>query len=232
MKAYALAAVLCVAAVANGYAADLPVTVAPAARSYSVPASYNWSGFYLGVNGGYGFGTSSWDSSFAGTGNFNVNGALAGGTVGINYQAGSFVFGFEADGDWTGFTGASNNALCALSAQTAGAVCQTKETWLVTVRGRAGYAVNRLLIFATAGGATGNVEAGLRPPGTVDDLNNFGWTAGGGIEAAITDYWTVKLEYLYVDLGNATCNLNCGLTVTVPLTESLVRAGINFKLPF
>jgi outer membrane immunogenic protein len=117
---------------------------------------------------------------------------------------------------------------------TAGAVCQTAEHWLGTARARIGFAVDRLLIFGTAGGASGDIKAGLNPPGTYDASNNFGWTAGGGVEGAITENWTAKIEYLHVDLGNATCPTNCGLAVpmTVPLTENLIRAGINYKFGF
>ena len=234
MKRTVLAVLLCSVAADRGLAADLPQAgPPPTAVRYAPAVSYDWSGFYIGVNGGYGVGNSSWNSAapFT-TGNFTTDGLLAGGTIGINYQAGQFVFGFEGDADWAGFKGTSNNAYCSLV--TAGAVCQTAEHWLGTARARIGFAVNRLLIFGTAGGASGDIKAGLNPPGTYDASNNFGWTAGGGVEGAITENWTAKIEYLHVDLGNATCPANCGLAVpmTVPLTENLVRAGINYKFGF
>jgi len=56
-----------------------------------------------------------------------------------------------------------------------------------------------------------------------------GWTAGAGVEYAFTPNWTAKVEYLYVDLGNLSCNLNCASGTSVTLTENIVRAGINYK---
>jgi outer membrane immunogenic protein len=214
----------------KGFSADLPV--APPAAIYAPPRTYDWSGFYFGVYGGYGFGSTSWASSTFSTENFRTDGFLVGGTLGINYQVSRVVFGFEADGGWAGLKGSSGDSVCGLI--TAGAVCQTEQTWLATFRARLGFAVNRLLFFATAGGVTGDVQAGVNPPGTFDTTNGFGWTAGGGFEAALAENWTVKAEYLYVDLGNAACPTNCGALVpaTVPLTENLIRAGINYRLPF
>lgn len=225
-KATALAILLCLITAGSAFAADLPAgPPPPPSASYRPLAQYDWSGFYIGINGGYGFGTTSWAP--ATTGNFKTSGALAGGTLGINYQGGPFVFGFEADADWAGFKGStSTDPYCMALA----AACETKQPWLVTARARVGYAISRLLIFGTAGGATGEIRAGFNPPGKFDTTNTFGWIAGGGIEAGITENWTVKVEYLYVDLGNGSCSTNCGgIPITVPLTESLVRAGINYR---
>jgi outer membrane immunogenic protein len=70
--------------------------------------------------------------------------------------------------------------------------------------------------------------------GNFSSATEYGWTAGAGIEAAFAQNWTAKIEYLYVDFGNATCNGACGIGIptTVSLTESLVRAGINYKFSF
>jgi outer membrane immunogenic protein len=227
-QATALAILLCLFTVGNGFAADLPAGPPPPAHvSYHPYTQYDWSGFYIGLNGGYGFGSSNWAPVI--TEHFKTSGALAGGTVGINYQGGPFVVGFEADADWAGFKGSSSTAAYCMAL---GVTCETKQDWLVTARARVGYAFSRLLIFGTAGGATGEIRAGLNPPGKFDTTNSFGWTAGGGLEAGITENWTAKVEYLYVDLGNGSCtSTNCGpLTpITIPLTESLVRAGINYR---
>ena len=130
------------------------------------------------------------------------------------------------------FKGTSAVAYC--SAITTGAGCQTEERWLATFRARVGYAIDRVLIFGTAGGATGSIWAGLSPPGTFDISNNFGWTVGGGLEAIITQNWTAKVEYLYVNLGSGVCPVNCGLAVpiNVPLNENLVRVGVNYRFAF
>ena len=82
---------------------------------------------------------------------------------------------------------------------------QTQSDWLATVRGRAGYAFDRILIYGTGGGAFGNVQAGVRRAGPFSSSTQTGWTAGAGVEFAFTPNLTAKVEYLYVDLGNQSC---------------------------
>jgi outer membrane immunogenic protein len=111
---------------------------------------YNWSGVYLGINGGYGFGSSGWSdpqnpSSFTtggstSSGNFNTNGGLVGGTLGVNFQTGGFVFGVEGDWDWQGLQGTNNSSFCNILASGTPS-CETKSDWIGTIRARAGYAV-------------------------------------------------------------------------------------------
>jgi outer membrane immunogenic protein len=123
------------------------VTKAPA----MVPP-YNWTGFYLGINGGYGFGRSNWDGLPA---SLNVTGAMAGGQLGYNWQFGQFVYGLEGDGDWTNLRGTANPTDCSLE-------CQTKNDFLATARGRLGIAADRLLPYVTGGlevALTGNWTA-------------------------------------------------------------------------
>ena len=78
--------------------------------------------------------------------------------------------------------------------------CQTGNNWLATARGRAGYAADRVLLYANAGGAFANVQTNFN--GTTTSHTQSGWTAGAGIEWAFADNWTAKVEYLYVNLGN------------------------------
>ena len=131
-------------------AADIPRPVARA--PVYVPLAYNWTGFYLGINGGYGWGRSNWNSY--GSGNFNTSGPLIGATIGYNWQApGSpWVFGLEGDVDWTNMRGSFANALCPTG-------CETRNTWLATVRPRLGYAVDRVLPYVTGGLAVGDIRA-------------------------------------------------------------------------
>src|SRR5215470_3767405 len=107
-------------------AADLPPRY-PVTRAPIYAPLYNWSGFYLGVNGGGALGSSTWDS----TGDFDLSGGLWGLTAGYNWQAGAFVFGIEGDVDWTNIKG-HTFAFCAPG-------CETSNSWLATVRGRVGY---------------------------------------------------------------------------------------------
>ena len=177
----------------SALAADLPPgPPPPQAPAYYKPAPtfYNWSGVYVGINGGYGFGsTNNWTGALGGsTGNFSTNGALAGGTLGFNYQTGPFVFGIEGDGDWSDIQGSSAGGCGTLGAGIGVVIpatvsCKTANTWLATGRGRVGYAFDRLLLYGTGGGAFGNVTAST--PGSAFGSNSnteFGWTAGAGIE--------------------------------------------------
>src|ERR1041385_4755914 len=116
-----------VAAASSAFAADIQRRQMPAkAPAYITPA-YNWTGFYVGINGGGGWGHSDWSAPLA-TGSFNLSGGLVGGTVGYNWQTGPVVFGLEGDIDWANIRGSST---CG-----AGLSCETKNTWLATARGR------------------------------------------------------------------------------------------------
>ena len=221
-----LVAALLVFFAGHAWAADMPMP-APAPPPLYLPEAraYNWTGFYVGVNGGGAFGQSNWTAPPPATGNFTVDGGLVGGTVGANYQLGSVVFGVEADADWSNVTGTTFNTSCA------GVGCETDSGWLATVRGRVGYAWDRFLAYGTAGGALANVQAaaGQFP---FSSSTQVGWTAGAGVEYAFAPNWTAKVEYLFVDLANASCGpANCGAptNTTVSLNENIIRGGINFK---
>jgi len=264
----AISSVVMVSTVAasRAIAADLPVRTEAPAYYPAVAPIYDWGGAYIGINGGYAFGQSQWGSDalnpsgLTSTGNFHVNGGMAGVTAGVSGQWGPWVLGAEGDFDWQGLKGTSNSPYCTSlitssaattpPATAAGLSCKTASTWLGTFRGRVGYAWDRVLVFGTAGVAGANVQTGLNtlPPQTNFDV---GWTAGAGLEWAIADNWTFKVEYLFVDLGNVSCNhgYSCGYdaaatttggtnpTITpavnsnssVKLNENLIRIGVNFK---
>jgi len=231
MKRILIAGALALAAGGQALAADLPQPGPPPPRAPAtyVPAPvpvFSWTGIYVGINGGYAFGDSNWTDPILGsTGNFTTSGWLAGGTIGGNYQWGQFVLGIEGDGDWTNLTGTTNSA-----AGSCGVGCTTQSDWLATVRGRAGWAWNRVLFYGTAGAAFAHVQAAA---GAFPFMNSTeaGWTAGVGLEYAFAPNWTAKAEYLFVDLANASCGFaNCGGTsTTVSLNENIIRAGVNFK---
>jgi len=238
MKRTLFAGALALATATPALAADLvrppgPPPQAPATYVPTTAPVYNWGGIYIGINGGYAYGNSDWSAAgtFASTGNFNVTGPLVGATLGANYQAGQFVFGIEGDGDWSDIKGST-------ACTTVAGSCQTANDWLATLRGRLGFAIDRVLIYGTAGGAYGDVKS---TPGTAASTNNseFGWTAGAGLEFAITDNVTAKAEYLFVDLANSSYACPAAVcaaaatTAPVSFDTSLIRAGLNFKFnPF
>jgi outer membrane immunogenic protein len=105
--------------------------------------------------------------------------------------------------------------------------CDTKNNWISTLRGRVGYAVDRVLFYGTAGGAFGNIKANTNT--TAPSVNKAGWTAGAGVEAAFADNWTARIEYLYVDLENASSFTTLPGPTTVKFNTSMIRLGVDYK---
>ncbi len=222
MKRLLLAALGLGALAMPALGADLPRKAPP----YIAPA-FSWTGFYVGINGGYGWGNSNWTDTVTGasTGNFNISGGLAGGTLGYNLQTGSWVWGLETDLDWANIKGTTNFAACG------GGSCTTSDSWLGTFRGRIGYAFDRWMLFATGGLAYGDIKISSGAGGS-GSANRVGWTAGGGVEFAISGPWSAKIEYLYADLGKPTCDTTCnggGDPFTVTFKTNIVRAGVNYR---
>ena len=218
MKRVILALVSVAVLTGTAAAADLARPLPqPYYKAPAVVPAFSWTGFYIGLNGGGGFGRSAWDT----TGSFNTSGGLVGGTIGYNYQIGQAVVGIEGDIDWANIKGTTNNA-CTFG-------CRTSDSWLSTVRGRLGYAADRFMPYITGGAAFGDVKASTPGfPGANSD--RVGWTAGAGIEFAVAQNLSLKAEYLYVDLGKFNCGIACGAAFTdnVSFTTNLVRAGVNY----
>ncbi len=211
-----------------------------------VPAN-TWTGFYIGVNGGYGW--SAGNSEVAVTlhdyGNRvatktssldNSNAGFGGGQIGYNWQHGNLVFGVEADLQGTDINGkgaAAVNIEDLLIA--ANATAQTSLDWFGTVRGRLGYAFDRTLVYATGGFAFGGVKdrlslsvddhhldnGGVVTGTAAKDTTRTGFVLGGGIEYALTPAWSLKGEYQYIDLGSS----NLTAAAANPLTESSNATG-------
>ncbi|MEX2127590.1 MAG: outer membrane protein [Xanthobacteraceae bacterium] len=211
-------------AVAAGaaFAADMPVRrpLPPQATVKAPPPLlFDWSGFYAGVHGGYGWGRSSFDYPGAPSGSFDADGWLLGGVVGVNYQAGQTVLGLEADLNWTDLSGST---ACVTG------ICQTTNSWLGTVRGRLGYAADRFMPYVTGGVAFGDVEANVPGVGKASDTR-VGWTAGVGAEYALSERMSWKTEYLYVDLGKFNCGAACAGPANVDFKAHIVRTGLNLR---
>jgi len=213
MHKYLLAALLAGVSV-NAFAADLPSRKAPPSmpQVYRAPA-FTWTGLYAGVNAGVGIGSLS---------NSNLpasNGGVYGAQIGYNQQFGQFVGGFEADVDGTGMDRKG----------TFGALGNKLDTGLMTTeRLRAGMAIDRALIFATAGYAGINTTAGVNGLGSESVWRNGG-AIGFGAEYAFTNNITAKAEYLYTGYANANYFPGTAAAETSGLSVNLFRLGLNYK---
>jgi outer membrane immunogenic protein len=187
-------------------AAAMPVKAVPYTNLY------NWTGLYIGINGGGGWGRGDFSAA---PGRFDTSGGLIGGTIGYNYQAGQAVFGLEGDLDWSNVRGST---ACA-----PGFTCETRNDYLATVRGRIGYAFDRFMPYVTGGLAVGGVKNSITGLGESSETK-AGYALGGGLEAALVGPWTAKVEYLYVDLGRSDAPVG-----DVKNTSNLVRAGLNYR---
>ena len=197
-------------------AADLPRhrAMPEKAPAYVPPPVYNWTGFYVGINGGGAWGHSDFSAPISTS--LNTSGGLVGGTIGYNYQMGQVVFGVEGDGDWSGIRGST----------TCGATtCDIHNNWLATARGRLGYAFDRFMPYVTGGAAFGDIKSSVAGFGDTT-TTRAGWTAGGGLEVAIAGPWTAKVEYLHVDLGSAATAVP---GADASFKSDIVRAGVNYR---
>jgi outer membrane immunogenic protein len=234
---------LAVSWVVPAAAADLPVK----APIYKAPpvALWEWTGCYIGAEGGGNWGrTSNYDitAPFVGlpvTNPFDLRGALAGGTLGCNYQTGKFVFGIEGDISWTNKNGVANEIAPFNTTATIG----VQERWIDTLRGRLGYKFgdhDQFLLYVTGGAAAGRVEGSTCSAVCYTVANTMtGWTVGGGGEWAIFPsapvphgWLSVKVEYLYVDLGKKDFMFDPtvpGLTSkNIAVIDHIARAGLNW----
>ena len=225
-------------------AADLPPRY-PTKAPVMVTSVYNWTGCYIGVEGGGAWGRArdtSLDPRFPGeiTGPFSLSGVLVGGTVGCNYQVDRIVFGIEGDLSWTNKRG-STFAIPPFLTSSFGEV---RESWIGTVRGRLGYAfADRWLLYVTGGLAATTAKLTITDAlfgiNASESQSKAGWTIGGGVEAALDRNWTAKVEYLYVDYGRIgyfNPSVAIGpyvlLNQSVRLTDHLFRVGVNYRFGY
>jgi outer membrane immunogenic protein len=210
---------LCVLAGSTAYAADMPTK---ACRQYSPVYVPTWSGFYAGLNAGYGW--ASVNAVTDGAPSNNLNGFVGGGQLGYNWQTGSFVFGVE--GDFQGTTQKKSDTFTVLG--TAFTVDQ-KIPWFATARGRLGYAWGPWMLYATGGAAWINYKLDVSALGLTasDNTTKAAFTVGGGVEWMLMQNWSAKLEYLYMDTGDVSTTL-FGTTFTGRAKDNLVRVGLNY----
>lgn len=208
----------------SALAADLDVPL---------PASFDWSGPYVGVFGA----AVAVDGTFDGVCNpvcgttytdMEQSGiGYAGGILGgWNHQIDSFVFGFE--GDWAfGGTVATNDE--------AGVDTDLSFNNIATLRARAGFALDNTLLYATGGLAAVDMEFGaVMSTNESDSKWAYGWTAGGGLEHAFSDNLSGRIEYLYVGMEDVDFSMTDGAATTLDATQSfddihMVRVGLTYN---
>lgn len=219
----------------------------------------SWTGFYIGVNGGYGWSASDsrldgsaaeldycykyycYFDKDAGHRDLSPTGGFGGGQIGYNAQRNRFVFGIEADIQGSGI---GDSAAIDLLGGDAAVRGKTELNWFGTVRGRVGYTFDRALVYFTGGFAFGGVKDTLgvtSPWGDTakvsKDDTKTGFVLGGGIEYALNSSWSLKGEYQYIDLGSEKLSADAGDycawasgTLHADHTYHTVRAGLNYRI--
>ena len=205
MKKFLLGAVGFVALVsaAPASAADLaarPYTKAPP----MIAAIYDWSGFYVGANGGWGSSRNCWDvlpplvAVAAPEGCHDATGGVAGGQIGYRWQSGGWVFGLEAQGDWADLRGSN------VSQQFGGSINRSKIDAFGLFTGQIGYAWNNALLYVKGGAAVTDSRYDIRNAVTnvlaasTGDQTRWGGTIGAGVEYGFAPNWSAGVEYDHI----------------------------------
>lgn len=205
------------------HAADV-IPPTPAPPPVYVPKAFTWTGLYAGVNAGYGSANVSATATFLGasaTASETLTGFVGGGQFGALMQWGMGVFGGEVDFQASGQK---------KSATIFGVTFTDSIPWFMTYRARFGVAFDRILLYGTAGGAYGEFKSEATALGLTVSTSSqrAALTAGAGIEGAITDFLTARLEYLYIDSGNVDSNIGL-INVTTRVRDHIVRGAVNFR---
>jgi outer membrane immunogenic protein len=211
--------VVALGAVAPAVAADLP------ARPYvkapvMIPAIYDWSGFYIGLNGGGGSSRKCWDNNnvlgipnvpAVREGCHDATGGMVGGQIGYRWQSGGWVFGVEAQGDWADFKGSNPSIPVALIAGVPLLTNQTKIDAIGLFTGQIGYAWNNVLWYVKGGGALtddryNGVVTGSNILLDTSTETRWGGTVGTGVEVSFAPDWSVAFEYDHLFMGSRNLN--------------------------
>ena len=232
---FVTASIVALGVAAPAFGADLAArhqmyTKAPPA----IAAIYDWSGFYIGINGGWGNNHSSWDFVGVGPeGSHDANGGTVGVQVGYRWQMGQIVFGVEGQGNWADFKGSN------ISQQFAGFTNQTKTDAFGLITGQVGYAFNNVLLYVNGGAAvTGNSYRVFAPGGalfaTGGDDTRWGGAIGAGVEVGFAPNWSVGVQYDHLFMQDSTINFTtpAGFSAgsdRVKQDIDLVTARVNYK---
>ena len=225
---------------APAVAADLPARTYTKAPPPVAAAIYDWSGFYIGANGGWGTSRKCWtNTSVAGIatipnvseGCHDASGGTAGGQIGYRWQSSAWVFGLEAQGNWADFKGSNISPLLLTNS--------SKIDAFGLFTGQVGYAWNNALLYVKGGGAvTSDKYSGTLPGIPIDSAKETRWggTVGAGIEYGFAPNWSAALEYDHLFMGKATNTFTITiLPSVVTRTDSIsqdvdmVTARINYR---
>ena len=210
---------------------DAPGAVLEPTPAYAPPPVYDWTGFYVGINGGASQGRLDWVSDPDLTaGNDAHSAGLVGLTLGYNMQnlgffgPGQLVIGEEFDFNWRRFS-------FTIPAATCGPACTLNSDWFATARLRAGYQIDRFLPYVTGGVSMGDFDAfSAGQPNGINHSVSFNFTAGAGLEMVVWGPLTGKLEYLYVNHSRIDCINECNGPVHITPSENVFRVGLNYRL--
>ncbi len=222
------AAVITLGAAAPAAAADLPARApAPYAKAPAmIEAAYDWSGFYVGINGGGATGNVDWNEDLVGDeGSHRVSGGTVGGQIGYRWQMSSWVFGLEAQGNWADFSGSN------VSLQT-GLQNQTKIDSFGLFTGQIGYAWDRALVYVKGGAAVTSNKYNVTDTGAlVDNANETRWggAVGVGFEYAIVPNWSLGFEYNHLFMGSNDVIFASGTSDQIKENVDIFTARVNYR---
>ncbi len=222
----------------GAWAADLPNYKGPPVYAPPPPPAFSWTGFYIGGQVGYQWGNSNpylvtepGDVFALGEPGYTDSGVVGGGHAGYNLQLGQFGFsqfvvGVEGDVEGTSYSGRGVDTTGLFSTT-------TRNDIEASIRGRVGWAWDRVLFYGTGGGAWASINNTLGfvglPATFSQTTGRFGWTAGGGVEYAITNNWSVRVEYRYTDYGRYDFGVGFPVALRENETDNRVEAGFSYK---
>jgi outer membrane immunogenic protein len=212
-------------------AADLGARYPMKAPPMAAPI-WNWTGFYVGVNGGYGWGRSKWNllPLNLNEGSHDTNGGTVGGQIGYNWQFGGWVVGVEAQGNWADFNGQNVSLVAPLFTN------RTEIDAFGTFTGKVGYAWNNFMVYGKGGAAVQSIDyryfnnvTGVTG-GTADQVR-WGAVGGIGLEYAFTPNWSAGLEYNHMFMGRRDVTFAPAPNVTdrVRLDTDVITGRINYR---
>jgi outer membrane immunogenic protein len=218
------ASLVALGAAGSASAADLaarPYTKAPP----MIAAVYDWTGFYIGINGGGGFSHSSWSFDGVGDGSHDASGGTVGGQIGYRWQTGQIVWGVEGQGNWADLSGNHFGAASGLTDR-------SKIDSFGLITGQVGYAFNNVLLYVKGGAAVADVKNSVTDGAGFFASNSdtrWGGTVGAGVEYGFAPGFSLGFEYDHLFLGRSTIALTPVDSSSIKNDVDLFTARLNYK---